>query len=134
MSEQQETKAALQLAFQYWQSMPHPVPHTSIDQLRADYERQPATHWFDHDTLSFYGSHPTLMHMPAPGIIVEPQWNAPEGIERYAVTVFVWDTENPQPNRITPVLIGRFHHSKRAAQFARAAYAQMTAQSAALTR
>lgn len=117
---------SLELAFQYWESFPQPTNHTDVDQLRADYETQPHSHWFDPETVGFFGSHPTMMHMPAPGIIVEPQLNAPEGLGRYAVTAFVLDTSE-EPLQIIPKLIGRFDDSAVAAQFARDAYEAMTA-------
>lgn len=121
-----EVLEILDLAFQYWTFMPQPTHHTDVDKLRADYQKQEHSHWFDSATLEFFGSHPGFMHMPAPGIIVEPQFNGPEGIGRYAVTVFVWDTDE-EPARINPKLIGRFDDSAVAAQFARDAYEAMTA-------
>ncbi len=76
---------------------------TDVDELRAAYEAQDCpTHWFDPDTLRFFGSR--NMKLAAPGIMIELQTKAPDGVHRYAVTAWVTD---PETNQLSPMLMER---------------------------
>jgi hypothetical protein len=105
-------------AFRYWDTVPALVEHTDENTLRRDYENQGGpTHWFDADTLRFFGSR--NRELVRAGLMVELQANAPEGVERYAVHAWVLDATSD--NRITPQLVARFTTRRAAVAFAAAA-------------
>jgi len=81
-------------AFKYWDH----IPDLCDFQQLHDIKRNHTGHFYDEATTRFFGSR--NVHMPAPGITVELQSNAPTGYPRYAVTVWVWDDGNLAPNTI----------------------------------
>jgi len=98
-------------AFKHWSTLPPLFEVTDLDILRSQYERQTGpTHWFDAETLRFFGSR--NLHVAAPGVTVECQTGAPEGCARYAVTAWVVDetaeSDTRRRGRITPQRIGAF--------------------------
>jgi len=102
-------------AFRYWDAVPALVEHTDENTLRRDYENQAGpTHWFDADTLRFFGSR--NREMVRAGLMVELQANAPEGVERYAV--IAWTRDAARDNRVTPQLVARFTTRRAAVAFA----------------
>lgn len=127
MSETQrdEAEALIREAFRYWGEVPPLVGPGSIDDLQRNYEQQSGpTHWFDRDTLRFFGSR--NRHLVAPGVMVETQTKAPEGVGRYVVTAWVIDETAPRDHRgmgrITPQKIGAFHTLAEARRVARFVY------------
>jgi hypothetical protein len=107
--------ATVRDAFRYWDAVPALVEHTDESALRRDYENQGGqAHWFDADTLRFFGSR--NRELVRPGLMVELQANAPEGVERYAVHAWVLDPT--RDNRVTPQLVARFTTRRAAAAFA----------------
>ena len=94
---QEQAADAIREAFRYWEQVPPLVPLFSLDELARRYSRQAHAHWFDRDTLRWFGS--TGRRMVRPGLVVECQRNAPG--DRYAVTAFVLDGD-----RIAPQLVG----------------------------
>lgn len=106
-------------AFKYWGNPPRLSDHTDIAELRADYEEQAGpTHWFDSDTLRFFGSR--NLELAAPGILIELQTNAPDGVDRYAVTAWVI---HPDDNRLSPTLMERTETREAARMLADALHA-----------
>jgi hypothetical protein len=108
-------------AFQYWDEVPPLYPVRSTDELQRNYENQSGpTHWFDPDTLRFFGSR--NRHLVRPGLMVETQTKAPEGVGRYAVTAWVIDVSAHRDHRtigrIVPQKIGTFHSLTEARRFA----------------
>ena len=90
----------------------------TLEELRDSYEAQSGdNHWFDKDTLDFFGSEG--LHMWRPGITVEHQVNAPESVPPYCVTAWVVYSDT---NRITPVGIERFSTLEDARAFAEVIY------------
>jgi hypothetical protein len=88
--------------FKYWSSPPALSDHTDVTELRNDYESQDCpTHWFDPDTLRFFGSR--NLELAAPGIMIELQTNAPDGVDRYAVTAWVIGDDD----KLSPTLMER---------------------------
>jgi hypothetical protein len=75
--------------FQYWpEGVPELATHSDVDHLRRDYELDPGPrHWFDIDTSRFFGSRNRHLHRP--GLLIETQMNAPDGVGRYRVTAWV---------------------------------------------
>jgi hypothetical protein len=109
-----DTAATIRAAFRYWDAVPALVEHTSEDALRRSYESQDGpTHWFDADTLRFFGSR--NREMVRAGLLVELQANAPAGVGRYVVTAWVVDAES---GRITPQRVAEFHARTAAVRFA----------------
>lgn len=107
--------------FQYWGQVPALYPVRSTDELQRNYEQQSGpTHWFETGTLRFFGSR--NRHLVRPGVMVETQTKAPEGVGRYAVTAWVIDETAPRDHRsmgrITPQKIGTFHSLTEARRFA----------------
>ena len=124
METTQNTMGAVLAAFRYWGTVPALVTTTSVDQLRRDYQGQSGpVHWFDADTLRFFGSRGRAL--VAPGLLVECQTNAPEGAGRYVVTAWVVDADQPRDHRtmgrITPQRLGDFPTRAAAVRFALAA-------------
>ena len=111
-------------AFKHWRAIPRPVDIMDLYLLRTTYSSQNGSHWFDDKTLRFFGSRLHDMTVEAPGIVVECQRKAPEGVPRYAVTAFVQDEDYTIP-RIATCLIGRFAVRRDAAKFARKAHQVM---------
>lgn len=104
--------ALIREAFKYWGEVPPLVGFCSIDELQRRYEYQSGpTHWFDPATLRFFGSR--NRHLVRPGVMVETQTKAPEGVGRYVVTAWVIDETAPRDHRemgrITPQKIGAFY-------------------------
>jgi hypothetical protein len=117
-------------AFKYWNTLPVLFETWDLDTLRNTYQRQTgATHWFDAETLRFFGSR--NLHVAAPGITVECQTNAPEGTPRYRVTAWVIDAEadfdTRKKGRITPQGVGSFWTLKAARVAAVAVSAELLA-------
>lgn len=105
--------------FKYWGSVPTRTTYTNEATLRRDYEAQDGeTHWFDPETLRFFGSR--NRELVSPGIMVECQTNAPA--DKYVVVAWVYSDD-----RITPQSLGRFATRKQATQFARFAAADWEA-------
>lgn len=112
--------------FRYWGTVPPLCHHTDEEALRLDYQHQSGrTHWFDADTLRFFGSR--NRHMVRPGLMVETQTKAPEGVGRYVVVAWVVDETQPKDHRsmgrITPQKVGGFHSLRDARRFAVDAFA-----------
>lgn len=95
-------------AFGYWPGVPALTGFTDVERMRRHYEKQggPA-HWFDADALRFFGSR--NRQMTQPGLLLETQTEAPEGVGRYSLTAWVYDTTNGDAARITPKLLGKFY-------------------------
>lgn len=106
----QETAAEIRAAFTYWGHVPNLSPETHEPNLR----RAHRGHWFDADTLRFFGS--TNRELVAGGVMVELQRNAPDGLHRYSVTVWVID---PDTGNTSPVHFGRFPTRAAATRYAR---------------
>jgi hypothetical protein len=98
---------------------PEPLVNISnIKELRKAYEAQSGeTHWFDKETLDFFGS--ANLHVWRPGITVEHQNKAPENVPPYCVTAWVVYSDD---DRITPVGIERFNTVQEARAFAEVIY------------
>jgi hypothetical protein len=101
-----ETVDALLRSFQYWNTVGDRSTETHVPNLRHSYRG----HWFNADTLRFFGSR--NLHLHRPGILVETQTEAPNGTE-YAVTVWVHEEGN-----VTPQNVGRFDTLRAARRFA----------------
>ena len=108
--------------FQSWPAVPALTGYTSPEELQRDYQRQSGpTHWFDTDTLQFFGSR--NRELVAPGMMIELQSKAPAGCPRYVVIAWVLHYtahHDPQlaPGRITPQNIGAFHTRAEARRYA----------------
>lgn len=116
-----EAREAILEETKYWDSIPALVSYSSADELQRNYENQSGpTHWFDRDTLRFFGSR--NRHLVRPGVMVETQMNAPDGVGRYAVTAWVVDPtawrDHREMGRITPNRLGSFHSLVEARRFA----------------
>ena len=81
-------------AFKWWDHIP---PLTDI-QYFSQLVREHTGHFYDADTRRFFGTHNP--HMPAPGITVECQRNAPDGVPKYAITAWVLDDGKLTPNTV----------------------------------
>jgi hypothetical protein len=102
-------------AFKYWGGVPTLTTYTDEAWLKADYESQSGeTHWFDPETLRFFGSR--NREMVAPGLMVECQTNSPS--DKYVVVAWVYKGIQ---YRITPQVLRRFPTRKQAKEFALAA-------------
>lgn len=117
-----EAVGLIREAFQYWGEVPELSTYTDADHLRSEYEHQSGpTHWFDPATLRFFGSR--NRHMVAPGVMVETQMNAPEGVGRYAVVAWAIDhseaRDHRRMGRITPQRLGSFGSLAEARRVAR---------------
>ena len=114
------TADVIRQAFEYWGQVPALYPACSTDELQRNYENQSGpTHWFDADTLRFFGSR--NRHLVRPGVMVETQTKAPEGVGRYTVTAWVIDETAPRDHRtmgrISPHKVGTFHSLREARRF-----------------
>jgi len=98
---------------------PEPLVNiANLKELKTQYENQDhETHWFSKETLEFFGSADLKLYLP--GITIENQLNAPEGIDRYAVTAWVIYEDS---GRITPTFIERFASLEEAESFAYVIY------------
>jgi hypothetical protein len=115
------TAELIRHGFRYWDSVPALYLVCSTDELQRNYENQSGpTHWFNPDTLRFFGSR--NRHLVRPGVMVETQTKAPEGVGRYVVTAWVIDESAPRDHRgngrITPQKLGAFHTLTEARRFA----------------
>lgn len=107
-------------AFRWWGTVPELCDAGSVNELVRMYEQGPGpTHYFDGDTRRFFGS--SNPDVPAPGLYIETQRNAPDGMAKVTVTAFVWDTGSDGPPRLTPQLLGRFFDRRWARHFVRVA-------------
>lgn len=118
------TAEQIRETFKHWGTVPALCEHNNVASLRSAYEYQSGpTHWFDADTLRFFGSR--NLHVPTPGFTVETQTNAPEGVGRYKVTAWVYDftAESRLGNlgRLTPQGLASFYTLAEARNFAAAA-------------
>jgi hypothetical protein len=102
----------IKLAFQYWGAIPKLAEYLSISELRRNY----TGHWFDPETIRYFGSR--NITMVRPGIVIEYQSKAPEGIDRYVITAFVV----MEDGRISTYLIGRETSRVKAIKYAIDAY------------
>lgn len=106
-----ETVDALLEAFRHWRHLGELSPETHVPNLR----RACQGHWFDADTLRFFGSR--NLHLHRPGLLVETQTNAPGGTE-YCVTAWLIEED-----RLTMQNVGRFESLRAARRFAEKAHA-----------
>lgn len=111
-------------AFTYWDTVPPLSKYTTVDHLESEYTRQSGpNHWFDADTLRYFGSR--NREMVAAGILVERQTKAPEGCPRYSVTAWIIDEAQPRDHRrmgrIVPKKIAAFNTRAKAVAFGKAA-------------
>lgn len=75
---------------------PEIVDYASLEALRAAYGSGEGRHWFDADTLRWFGSRG--LDLIGGAATVECQTKAPEGVDRYRVTVWlVNDDGTPYP-------------------------------------
>jgi hypothetical protein len=123
MSVMSNIATCVELAFaSFTGEVPPLIDISDIKVLRAIYESQDAeTHWFDKETLDFFGS--SNLKVCVPGITVENQLNAPDGVERWSVTAWVI-----HDGRISPRFIDRFHTQQEAILFSETLYAQWNEQ------
>lgn len=78
--------------FEYWDN-PQLVDIEDSDILIEEYTSQPGEHhYFDNNTMEFFGTED--FQMIAPGISVEYQSNAPEGLERWTIVCWVMNEDN----------------------------------------
>lgn len=101
-------------AFTHWGRVPALSTISSFDQLLRTY----SGHYYDTDTRRFFGTRNP--HLAAPGVTVECQSKAPEGVPPYLVTAWVIDPDN---GRLTPQQVGRLwslggarRHARRVAE------------------
>lgn len=85
-------------ALRYWKGRPQLAPISSPQKLR-DLYNESGGYYFNPDTLRCFGSR--NFHMAAPGVSVETQLKAPEGVGRYCVTAWVFDCSNA--GRLQPI-------------------------------
>lgn len=108
-------------AFKYWGAVPPLTTYASIDELERRYRYQSGpNHWFDPETLRFFGSR--NRHLVRPGVMCETQTKAPECVGRYAVWAWVVDMDQPYDHRsmgrISPQHLASFHSLTGARRFA----------------
>lgn len=84
--------------FVYWGGIPELARIASFDELLRRYEG----HYYDVATRRFFGTRNP--HLAAPGVTVECQSKAPDGVGPYLVTAWVRD---PDTGRISPKAMGR---------------------------
>jgi hypothetical protein len=78
--------------FKYWPDAKL-VDIDDTDTLIETYISQPGEHhYFDDETMDFFGTED--FHMIGPGISVEYQSNAPEGLERWTIVCWVLNDED----------------------------------------
>jgi hypothetical protein len=88
--------------FKYWPDAKL-VDIDDTDTLIETYISQPGEHhYFDDETMEFFGTED--FQMLAPGISVEYQSNAPEGLERWTIVCWV---VNPEDNVFHPYTLCR---------------------------
>lgn len=68
----------------------------TLSQLREAYEPGEGRHWFDPDTLAWFGSRDLDVIMP--GFTIERQTKAPEGLGKWKVTV--WENVEGRPHPV----------------------------------
>lgn len=81
-------------AFKYWDHIPPLADIRSMRELLALH----TGHYYSNDTRRFFGTYNP--HVPAPGITVECQRKAPEGMYRYAIVAWVQDGDKLQPQTV----------------------------------
>jgi hypothetical protein len=81
-------------AFKYWDRVPPLAQIRSMRELLAMH----TGHYYDNATKRFFGTYNP--HVPAKGITVECQRNAPQGINKYAITAWVMDGDKLFPNTV----------------------------------
>jgi hypothetical protein len=97
--------------FSYWTS-PRLVGIDNANELIDSYTSQEGEHhYFDDDTMEFFGTE--NFHMVAPGISLEFQSNAPEGVGKWTVVAWVYSDDNS--NNFTPYTLCR--HDERASAY-----------------
>lgn len=80
--------------FTYWTDAVI-VDIDNADDLIDAYQSQDGEHhYFDSDTMDFFGTED--FHMVAPGISVEYQSNAPDGVNKWTVVSWVWREDGEQ--------------------------------------
>ena len=115
MSVMSDLATRFQLALDvFHDGVPSLTNYTSVAKLKNDYESQPGNrNWFHKDTLEFFGS--SNLHIPAPGVTVEHQTEAPYDLRPYSVTAWTVNDDG----RITPYTIDRFDDLETADYFAK---------------
>lgn len=106
-----------------WSVFPVLFPELHVPNLRRRYESNDGpSHWFDDDTLRWFGSR--NLHLHRAGLLVETQTKAPAGVGRYRVTAWVLDHDGPRNWRgeapVVPVGMGTFDTLREARRFAEA--------------
>jgi hypothetical protein len=82
----------------------------TLEGLRQDYGTGEGRHWFDDDTLAWFGS--SDLDVAVAGFTVERQTNAPEGVPEWKVTAwFTGEDGKPYPS-------GGCRHDTRAEAYA----------------
>jgi len=75
--------------FDYWDDA-EIVSIVDTNDLIEQYTSQDGEHhYFDDATMEFFGTQ--NFHLVAPGISVEYESNAPDGVDRWKVTAWVWN-------------------------------------------
>jgi hypothetical protein len=77
--------------FNYWDGVKL-VDIVDADELIEEYTNQDGEHhYFDHDTMEFFGTE--SFQMVAPGISIEYQANAPDSLDKWSVHAWVTDDD-----------------------------------------
>jgi hypothetical protein len=108
----------LSLSYNYGPTLPELCELVSSDEVKRTYRaNHSGGHYFDADTLRYFGSRSFTVR--APGVTVECQSNAPEGCGRYRVTAWAWEERNGV-RELQPFGIARCFDARTAARLARA--------------
>ena len=114
--------------FEYWDDA-QLVDIVDTNTLIETYKNQPGEHhYFDDDTMDFFGTED--FQMVAPGISVEYQSNAPEGLERWTVVCWVI---NPDDNVFRPYTLCRHWSFDEASVCGHISYQQLDPEFCGLT-
>jgi hypothetical protein len=114
--------------FEYWDDAKL-VDIVDPDVLIETYTAQDGEHhYFDDDTMEFFGTED--FQMVAPGISIEYQANAPEGVDRWTVVCWVVNEEN---DIFTPYTLCRHSDMNEAAVCGHISYQQLDKQWCGLT-
>jgi hypothetical protein len=114
---ERNTVDALLDVFKYWDTIGERWTDRHVPNLRHAYRG----HWFDADTLRFFGSR--NLHLHRPGLLVETQTKAPDGTQ-WALTAWTIEDGRPVPARVA--YFASLHAARRFAERADAVWPVFT--------
>jgi hypothetical protein len=106
--------------FEYWDDA-EVVLISNADELIEKYTEQDGEHhYFDSNTMEFFGTED--FQMVAPGISVEYQANAPDGVDRWTIVSWIW---NESGTMFTPYTLCRHNNFDDAAVCGHISYQEL---------